>query len=244
MRDRDRVPCAGLVAMNIKAKLYVALVSVAGAGVIGMCLYRWHSEDLYRFCFYLILSALAAGLKVTLPGIRGTMSVCFLFVFIGIADLNPPETLVIGCVGTVVQCLWKSKQRPKLFQVVFSVANTGIAVMLAYSFYHWPVLRRFEHIGPLLLIATGLAYYLLNTVPIAEAISLSERKPFGETWHNCYFWSFPFYLVGASVAWIISLLSARCIGKLPLLLLPVIYLIYRSYRVYLDRLEDEKRHVE
>ncbi|MGO4883381.1 MAG: HD domain-containing phosphohydrolase [Bryobacteraceae bacterium] len=230
--------------MNIKAKLYVALVSVAGAGVIGMCLYRWHSEDLYRFCFYLILSALAAGLKVTLPGIRGTMSVCFLFVFIGIADLNPPETLVIGCVGTVVQCLWKSKQRPKLFQVVFSVANTGIAVMLAYSFYHWPVLRRFEHIGPLLLIATGLAYYLLNTVPIAEAISLSERKPFGETWHNCYFWSFPFYLVGASVAWIISQFTRQMHWQGSIVLLPVIYLIYRSYQLYLARLEDERRHVE
>jgi len=74
--------------MNIKAKLYVTAVSLAGLGVIGQTLYRWHSEDLYRFAFYLVLSALAAGLKVTLPGIRGTMSVCFLFVFIGIADLN------------------------------------------------------------------------------------------------------------------------------------------------------------
>ena len=99
--------------MNIKAKLYITAVSLAGLGVIGAALYQWHSDDLYRFCFYLILSALAAGLKVSLPGIRGTMSVCFLFVFIGIADLNASETLILGCIGTVVQCLWKSKQRPK-----------------------------------------------------------------------------------------------------------------------------------
>ena len=171
------------------------------------------------------------------------MSVCFLFVFIGIADLAP-ETLLIGCAGTVVQCLWKSKQRPKAFQVVFSIANTGIAVTLAYSFYHWPVLHRFEHIGPLLLIATGLAYYVLNTVPIAEAISLSEGKRFGETWHNCYFWSFPFYLVGASVAWIISLFTKQMHWQGSIVLLPVIYLIYRSYQLYLARLEDERRHVE
>jgi diguanylate cyclase (GGDEF)-like protein/putative nucleotidyltransferase with HDIG domain len=230
--------------MNIKAKLYVAMVSFAGMGVIGMTLYRWHSDDLYRFCFYLVLSSLAAGLKVTLPGIRGTMSVCFLFVFIGIADLNAPETLLIGCAGTVVQCLWKSKQRPKAFQVAFSIANTGIAVTLAYSFYHWPLLQRFEHIGPLLLIATGLAYYTLNTVPIAEVISLSEGKNFVETWHNCYFWSFPFYLVGASVAWIISLFTKQMHWQGSIVLLPVIYLIYRSYQLYLARLEDERRHVE
>jgi|HubBroStandDraft_1064217.scaffolds.fasta_scaffold02327_9 diguanylate cyclase (GGDEF)-like protein/putative nucleotidyltransferase with HDIG domain len=230
--------------MNVKAKVYVAAVSLAGFTVIGMTTYRWHSEDLYRFCFYLVLSALAAGLKVTLPGIRGTMSVCFLFVFIGIADLNASETLVLACTGTVVQCLWKSKQRPKMFQVVFSIANAGIAVTLAYSFYHWPVLLRFHNIGPLLLMATGLAYYGLNTVPIALAISLSEVKPFAETWHNCYFWSFPFYLVGASVAWIISLFTRQMQWRGSIVLLPVVYLIYRSYQLYMARLEDERRHVE
>src|SRR5262249_30773134 len=31
---------------------------------------------------------------------------------------------------------------------------------------------------------------------------------------------------------------------MPTLILPVIYLIYRSYRLYLGKLEDEKRHVE
>src|ERR1017187_213974 len=233
-----------VIDMNIKAKLYVTAVSLLGLGVIGMSLYRWHSEDVYRFCFYLILSALAAGLKVNLPGIRGTMPVCFLFVFIGIADLKAPETLILGCVGTVAQCLWKSKHRPKLFQAVFSIANRGIAVTLAYSFYHWPVLQRFEHIGPLLPIATGLVYYLLNTVPIAEAISLSDGKRFGETWHNCYFRSFPFYLTGASLAWIISLFTRRMQWQGSIALLPVIYLIYRSYQLYLARLEDERRHVE
>jgi diguanylate cyclase (GGDEF)-like protein/putative nucleotidyltransferase with HDIG domain len=230
--------------MNVKAKLYVTVVSLAGLGIILTALYGWHSENPYRFCFYLFLSALAAGLKVNLPGIKGTMSVCFLFVFVGIVDLNAPETLILGCTGTVVQCLWRSKQRPKLFQVVFSIANTGIAVALAYAFYHWPILQRLDHIGPLLLIATGLAYYLLNTVPIAAAISLSDGKPFGETWHNCYFWSFPFYLVGASVAWAISLLTKEIPWQGSLFVLPVIYLIYRSYQLYLARLENERRHVE
>jgi diguanylate cyclase (GGDEF)-like protein/putative nucleotidyltransferase with HDIG domain len=158
--------------------------------------------------------------------------------------LKAPETLIVGCAGTVVQCLWRSKQRPKLFQVVFSIANTGIAVTLAYAFYHWRFLQRLDPVGPMLLIATGLVYYILNTVPIAEAISLSDGKRFGETWHNCYFWSFPFYLVGASVAWIISLFTTQMPWQGSIVLLPVIYLIYRSYQLYLARLDDERRHVE
>jgi diguanylate cyclase (GGDEF)-like protein/putative nucleotidyltransferase with HDIG domain len=230
--------------MNLKATLYVTAISLAGCGLIATTLYRWHSEDLLRFCFYLILSALAAGLKVNLPGIRGSMPVCFLFVFVGIADLNASETLMFGCVGTAVQCLWKAEQRPKLSQAIFNIANTGIAVRAAYSLYHWPVLQRFDHIGPLLPIATGLAYYLLNTVPIAGAISLADGKRFGKTWHHCYFWSFPFYMVGASVAWIISLCTRQMHWQGSIVLLPVIYLIYRSYQLHLARLEDERRHAE
>ena len=230
--------------MNIKAKLYVTIFSLAGLGVIGATLNRFGSDDLYRFVFYLVLSGLAAGLKVSLPGIRGTMSVCFLFIFIGIADLSASEAMIIGCLGTVVQCLWKPKQRPKAFQVIFNIANTGIAVALAYAFYHYAPLQRFDNIGPLLLIATGVAYYLLNTIPIAAVISLAEGKRFGETWHSCFFWSFPFYLVGGSLAWIISLFTRQMHWQASIVLMPVIYLIYRSYEIYLARLEDERRHVE
>jgi hypothetical protein len=57
---------------------------------------------------------------------------------------------------------------------------------LAYPSTITPLLQRFDNIGPLLLIATGVAYYLLNTVPIAAVISLAEGKRFGETWHSCY----------------------------------------------------------
>jgi diguanylate cyclase (GGDEF)-like protein/putative nucleotidyltransferase with HDIG domain len=230
--------------MNIKAKLYVTIVSLTGVGVIAATVKPFHSDDLYRFCFYLVLSGLAAGLKVNLPGLRGAMSVCFLFVFIGIADLSAPEAMIIGCVGTALYCLWKPMQQPKASQVVFSIATTGIAVALAYSFYHSAVLQRFDKFGPLLLIATGVAYYLLNTVPIAGAVSLSEGKRFGETWHNCFFWSFPFYLVGASVAWMISLFTRQMHWQASIALLPVVFLINRSYELYLARLEDEKRHVE
>jgi diguanylate cyclase (GGDEF)-like protein/putative nucleotidyltransferase with HDIG domain len=230
--------------MNLKSRIYVLAVSVAGLASMGWCLHQWDSQDLPRFFVYLLVSALTAGLKVNLPGILGTMSVGFLFVFLGITELGLAETLVLGCTGTLVQCLWKPKWRPALFQIVFSIANTGLAIIAAYSFYHTPWLHRFDRSSPLLLIATGLLYFGANTAPIAGAISLSEGKRFGETWHRCYFWSFPFYLAGASVAWTMSLVSKQLDWQSSVTLLPVIYLIFRSYRLYLGRLDDEKRHLE
>src|SRR5208337_4156418 len=54
----------------------------------------------------------------------------------------------------------------------------------------------------------------------------------------------PYYLVGAGVAGMMSWLHGFTDWQTSLLTLPVVYLIYRSYRLYLGKLEDEKRHVE
>src|SRR5580658_7909935 len=230
--------------MNLKLKIYILAVSLAGLGAVGLGLAYWDSENLPRFFCYLVVSALAAGLKVNLPGIPGTMSVGFLFVFVGITELSLAETLVLGCVGTLVQCFWKPKRRPAPFQVVFGIASTGLAIVIAYSFHNSPWLHRFERTSPLLLIVTGLLYFGANTAPIAGAISFSEGKRFSQTWYSCYFWSFPFYLLGASVAWIMGFVSKQLDWRSSVMLLPIIYLIFRSYRLYLGRLEDQKRHVE
>src|SRR5213078_4794372 len=63
-------------------------------------------------------------------------------------------------------------------------------------------------------------------------------------WVDCYFWSFPYYLVGAAFAGMLGWFNRAFGWETSLLIVPVIYLIYRSYRLYLGKLEDEKRHVE
>ena len=230
--------------MSLKAKLYAGTVSAAGLGVIGITCHRFHCGDVYRLCFYLLVTAVAAGTRVSLPRIRGTMSAGFLFVLVGIADLDPSEALAIGCLATAVECLWRQKPLPNVFQVILKLANTGIAVSIAYAFYHWPLLARLDDAGPLLLIATGAVYYALNTIPIAGASSLSEGTRLGTVWHNGYFRSFPFYLAGAAAAWLIILFTRQLHWQSSAVWLPLIYLMYRSYQLYLARLDDERRHVE
>ena len=69
----------------------------------------WHSDDLMRFFANLAVCLLVSGLKVNLPGIKGTMSVNFLFILIGVSQMSLGETMVLGCAGTLVQCVWKAK---------------------------------------------------------------------------------------------------------------------------------------
>ena len=64
------------------------------------------------------------------------------------------------------------------------------------------------------------------------------------TWRDCYAWSFAYYLVGAGVAGVLSSLNARVGWQATVLVMPVIFIVYRSYSLYLERLEAEKDQAE
>src|SRR5260370_1774508 len=75
-------------------------------------------------------------------------------------------------------------------------------------------------------------------------ISLTEGKRLSNVWKECYFWTFPYYIAGAAISGLLSVANHLLGWQSSLLIFPVIYWIYRSYRLYLGRLEDEKKHVE
>jgi diguanylate cyclase (GGDEF)-like protein/putative nucleotidyltransferase with HDIG domain len=243
---------------GFKARLYIGLWVALGCAFVTQAVYPWHSGDWAPFLFYLVLSSLASGIKVNLPGISQTMSVSFLFSLIGVAEMSLSETVAISLAGTLVQCLWKPKQRPQMVRVIFSMANAGIGISVAYRLYHWQAIYPFGDAGPFLLALAALVYFVLGTVPIAAAVALEKAAQSGagkaprcaehtsivSMWKSTYFWTFPFYILGSSVAWIISLFGRRVHWEGSVLLLPIIYFIHRSYRNYLDRLSVEKNHVE
>jgi diguanylate cyclase (GGDEF)-like protein/putative nucleotidyltransferase with HDIG domain len=228
--------------MSLQARAYIAFICMLGLACLLTA--NWQMEHPVRFACYLLICIVASALKVNLPGILGTMSVNFLFILIGVLDLGAGQTLLMGSLGALVQCVWKPKKKIRPVQTVFSVMNIAVAVFGAYYTYHWPFAQRLSDGTPVLLIAGSLVYFVLNTVGIAGVVALTEKKSLIATWRTCYFWSFPFYLLGASIAWVFGVLTDRGHPQSILLLLPVIYVIYRSYRVYLGRLEDEKTHVE
>jgi putative nucleotidyltransferase with HDIG domain len=129
-------------------------------------------------------------------------------------------------------------------KIVFNVfSNTSNAVCLTYFAYH-SLAGLLKNSTPLLLLITACTYFLANTVPVSIVIALCEQRSLRGMWAETYFWSLPYYLVGAAVVGVISF-SNRYVGwQNALLILPIMYGIYRSYQLYLGRLEDEKKRVE
>src|SRR6202048_3664551 len=230
--------------MSIRARLFIGATAALGMWALAHALLHWQSVDLARFVCYLLVAVLASSLKVQLPGIDGTMSVNFLFILLSVLELNLPETLVLGCTATLAQCLFGTRQKLVPIKIIFNVFGMmANAIVVSYFAYH--SLQRVLGAGTLpLLVITALIFFVANTVPIAMVISLTEGKPAHKVWADCHFWSFPFYMVGAAVVFAVGFVSKQVGWQTSLLVLPLVYWIYRSYHLYLAKLADEKKQVE
>jgi len=217
-------------------------VIVAGIATLLYAGLHQTSKNIAEFICYLGIAILASRLKVRLPGITGTLSVNFLFILIGVLELSFTETLILGAASMLAQCLYP--ERPRGMQVAFNVCAGSLSTALAYITYHHPLANEFIPNRPILLGLAATVYFIANAGSIAAVISLTERRPLIRILVDCYFWSFPYYLVGAGIAGAIAWLNHTFNWETSLLLVPAVYLIYRSYRLYLGKLEDEKRHVE
>ena len=230
--------------MPKRAILFIGTTAALGVATLTYSLLHWHSANLSRFICYLLIAVLASGLKIQLPGIDGTMSVNFLFILLGVLELNLPETLIMGCTASLAQCLWGTRRKlvpAKIFFNVFSMMANAIAV--SYFTYH-RLQSYFGESTPILLAITALAFFLANTLPVAVIISLTEGKAARAVWSECYFWSFPYYLVGAAVVFSVGFINQHVGWQTTLLVLPLIYWVFRSYRLYLEKLAAEKKQVE
>ncbi len=228
--------------LTIGAKVFISLVVMAGTCVLLYGAIRPTSKNIAQFICYLLIAILAARLKVRLPGITGTMSVNFLFILLGILELGFAETLALATGAILVQCFYRD--RPSPLQVTFNLSASAISIAIAYSVYHLAISGAQVKSHPLLLGLAAISYFAANTGSIAAVIALTEQKSIKNLWVECYFWSFPYYLVGAAFAGMIGWFNREFGWETSLLIVPIIYLIYRSYRLYLGKLEDEKRHVE
>jgi putative nucleotidyltransferase with HDIG domain len=231
-------------ARSIGARAFIASTALAACVCFSASLLHWHSGDPVKFACYLLAALLASSLKVTLPGIDGTLSVNFLFTLLGILELSLPETLLIVLACVLGQAYWKPARQVKTVHLVFNWAQLTVSSAMAYGAYALVVTRVLHGPGSLALLAAAITHFSCNTAAMATIIGLTEDKSVKKVWTDTYLWSFPYYMVGAAAAGLVHFLNGHIGWQSSLLVLPPIYLMYRSYRLYLGKLETEKKHAE
>jgi diguanylate cyclase (GGDEF)-like protein/putative nucleotidyltransferase with HDIG domain len=226
--------------LNASARLFISLMVLMGSGVLLYGSIHQSSRNIAEFICYLGLAVLTSRLRVKLPRIASTLSVSFLFILLGILQLSLSETLILGCAATLVHVLYPD--RPSALQVTFNLCSGAVSSALAYVVYHWLS----PHLIDSSVVALGVAataYFVANTGSIAAVIALMESVSPKKILVECYFWSFPYYLAGAGIAGAISWFDNNFNWETSLLIAPAIYVIYRSYGLYLGRLDTERQHV-
>ena len=229
---------------SIGARAFISATTLVGCICLVFAFSEWHFASPLKFVSYLILALLASCMKVSLPRIEGTLSVNFVFTLLCILELSLPETLLIVLACTLGQAYWKPARQVKAVQLVFNWAQLTVSSALAYGAYTLMLTRVLHGPGPLALLVAAVTHFSCNTAAMATIIGLTENKPIAKVWTQTYLWSFPYYMVGAAAAGLVHFLNAHIGWQSSLLVLPPIYLVYRSYRLYLGKLETEKRHAE
>jgi putative nucleotidyltransferase with HDIG domain len=213
---------------------------LGGAVLLVWAALHWSCPDPLRFVSYLLCATIGSTLKIRFPGVEGTQSVNFPFLFLAILDLSRGEAVALAVIAILAQIFWQAQSRPRLIQVAFGVANLSIAIWicsLVYSRLHSLVP------DPVALAALAVTFFIANTVDVGGIIALTERIPLAGIVKDDI-WILPYYAGGVSAAWLVTILPASMHWELPIISLPLAYLVHRSYGANVAKLEQEKKHIE
>jgi diguanylate cyclase (GGDEF)-like protein/putative nucleotidyltransferase with HDIG domain len=237
-------------ALPLTARLYVA--SVIGFGGVLLVVFFPFKTFQYPGLFLLLLalSSITSVFKVSLPLARSgsTMSVSYAVDFASLLLLGPHETMLVAAASAYSQCTFRIKEPNPTHRTLFSMACLVLTVQAAGAAYMVldgvPGQFDWDRIAQP-LVGAATTYFVVNTLTIASAIAFSTRQSIVKVWNENFLWSAPSYFVGAGVAalaaWMVVGLDAH--WGLAVLVMAPLYLTYRTYKVYLGRIEDEQRHV-
>ncbi len=227
--------------MPLRTKIQIALTLLATAGATALAARSGWGAWL-PFWLLLIAVLISSGLKVALPRGDGTMSLNFPFILLGIVQLSPLQAMLLTALSVAAQCRFRVVKMFTAVQIIFNVANAMLST--AGAFYTFAALR---HVGfataPSLALAS-VAYFLCNTIAVASVLASSKQESVLHLWRTEFPWYLPFYLAGAVLTSAVYWMSRRFGWGTAILLIPVVYTLYRAYTAQVSRIQERQQHLE
>jgi diguanylate cyclase (GGDEF)-like protein/putative nucleotidyltransferase with HDIG domain len=231
--------------MAVKARVYWLSIIVTGVAIIFLAGLSWRlpDESYGRLALYLIAGIGASRLKIKLPGVLGTLSMNYLFIILSLLELQLESAVLIGVTSVLAQVLIRPGSKPAWEQIAFSALSIPLPILCA----HWILAVHFiaeaDPTRCLALVSASMIYFLVNTWSVAAIIGLTTtRAPF-EVWKENMIWTSPQYLVGGALAGALHLLNNLIPWQGMLLSGPPLYLLYRSYTLYLGKVGQQQQHI-
>ena len=230
------------------ARVYVAAVIAGGWFTFVQFLPRAISDPLL-FGVLLVTACLTAAWKVNLLiplGSGSTLSVSIAAKLMTLLLLGPQHAVIVSVAAALTQCTYRARQRYPLYRTVFSLTAEAITMGATGLVYGWLG----GSTGPFDITALArplvgaiATYFLVNTGLVAAAIALSTDRKFVEVWRTDFLWSGVTFMVAGSAGAMAAVVVDRGDHWIAVLFLAPLYLTYRTYLVFVGRLEDQQRHM-
>ncbi len=238
-------------AFSLKAKIYTAVISSAGAIALGYSLYRLRLDPVRPdWMLSLILIVMVTWrVEVYIPGVRSKLTLTDTLIYIGALMLGPWAATIIGSIDAVVRS-FRGIKRVRTMGInvaAMSLSVMGASLLATKIFgpldrlvYDSQVLDKFV----LALGVLALTNYLLNTSIVAIAVAFWRGKSVIKTWREDYLWTSTAFFTGMVVSGVIAK-AITVFGFYSFLLsLPILLLTYFTYKIYLGKVEASNQHIE
>lgn len=239
-----------------KAKIYVVTVIFAGAVLFSYTLYYSLTRADFSW-LYLASIMVAAGLfPVKIPSKRKghhsvVITVSDAFIFAAILLFGPEVAATI----VVIEALLASSRVKvkRLYKRLFNLAELTLSTFIVGGIFYElagspaPLNPNEPYSIPVLMLNLGLCailYFFLNTGAVAVAIGLSTSQPIGQYWKENLLWPSITSFAGASASGIIFIYFKELEFYSVAIAIPIVLLIYYSYKTQLNRINEAQEHVQ
>ncbi|HKG45105.1 MAG TPA: ATP-binding protein [Pyrinomonadaceae bacterium] len=184
---------------------------------------------------------LTSRITIPIPRFSSQISVSDTFVFLVLLLYGGPAAVIIGALEAVVSSLRFSR---RLVIVAFNFGSAAVSILITSGVMHLVYGNVVElRSNPLTvtfvaaICTMALTHYAANSGIVAIGGALKSDMPIWQTWRKHYLWTSITYFAGACAAGVIAGL-VYFIGVYAFVItLPIIAIIFLTYRTYLKNVE-------
>jgi putative nucleotidyltransferase with HDIG domain len=233
---------------------YVPGIIAAGAAVILLSVWQviGGSTD-ERWLILALLTVLSGSATLRIPGTTASFSISDCFTMSSALLFGPATATITVAIDGLVISGWLSRRKLILRRILYNATAPPLAMWLAANTFYLlvggdPAGRASQSVWALVLPLALFAamFFVMNTVLVAGAIAIEQRKPLVRLWKEHFSGLWLTYFGGAAAA---ALLLVLVQGENPdllklVLLAPIPLIIYATFRNAVGRIEDRLGHLD
>ncbi|MCW5959401.1 MAG: EAL domain-containing protein [Pyrinomonadaceae bacterium] len=244
---------------DLKTKYYMFAVIALGFFCFAGAVVSLPAQkiDVHLIFLFLFTVLIASRVSIEFPKVKSHIAVSDTFVALGLLVYGGEIAVVLAAVEALMSSWRFCNKKITVFFNFSAMAISTLLVVVTLELFGFDATKTGDFYSYSLdsffaaLSIIAIVQFLANTSLAAVYGALKSKKPIWETWKSDYLWTFVTYFVGAFSAGAIYQASTIFGSIVILASVPVIFLVYLSYRMYMKNItmsmmqaEQAEKHAE